>query len=93
MTEQPLTEDCDGKIVKCGDKVRVLGFQEGIFKSMPPEEIPFVKSMLHEVLEVEEVDENRLAWVWKSWDVGDGRCNMHGLGLEPHQMALVEKGA
>ena len=72
--------------MRVGEIVEVLGFQKGIFDSMPEDEVPYVKSMLNEKLEVEEIDEAGLVWVWKSWPETDGSCITHGLGLEPHQM-------
>lgn len=81
--------DINGDRVVVGSAVRVVGFQEGLFNSIPEGEIPYVKSMLHEVMVVDEIDENSIAWVWKSWPEGDDHCQMHGLGLEPQLMRLV----
>ena len=89
MSTHRKTTDINGHEVVEGDIVRVLGFQDGLFNSMPEEEVMDVKSMLHEELKVEEIDENNIAWVWKSWPEGQDHCRMHGLGLEPHQMELV----
>ena len=83
------TIDTNGTRVVEGDIIRVLGFQDGLFNSMPEDEVSDVKSMLHKELEVEEIDENNVAWVWKSSPEGDGHCRMHGLGLEPHLMLLI----
>lgn len=82
------TTDINGDRVIVGSTVRVLGFQAGLFNSMPEDEISYVKSMLNEVLVVDEIDEYSIAWVWKSWPEGDDYCQMHGLGLEPHLMRL-----
>jgi len=89
MPTEPISTDCDGADVRVGDVVEVLSFQAGIFDSMPEGEIPYVKSMLNEKLEVDEIDEKGLAWVWKSWPDTDESCTTHGLGLEPHQMRRV----
>ena len=87
------TTDAKGRPVAKGSMVRVLGFQEGLFKSMPEDEVPYVQSFLGEVLEVEEIDESGVAWVWKSWPQADGHCQTHGVGLEPHLMELVTPGS
>ena len=47
-------------------------------------------SMLSDKLEVEDIDEEGLAWVWKSWSATDEPCITHGPGLEPHQMGRVD---
>lgn len=93
MAKEHHVVDRDGNFVTEGSVVRVLGVQDGIFESMPEDEKPLVLSMLGEEFVVEEIDENGIAWVWKSWPAGGGECRTQGLGLESHQMALVREAS
>ncbi len=70
--------------------VRVIHVDEAIIKTLPEEERLDVRSMLNEVLEVNDIDEYGQAWVEMEWDRGEGQIESHSLGLSSHEMELVE---
>ncbi len=72
-----------------GSKVRVLEIDKNTIDFLPQEERKMLASMLNEVLSVYEVDEYGRAWVEKVWDQGDGKFEIHSLGLESEHMELV----
>ena len=83
-------KDINANSVKVGSMVRVLHIDEEIIKSLPKEEIMDVNSMLHDVLEVYEIDEHGQAWVEKKWHRGEGQIESHSLGLSSNDMELVK---
>jgi len=46
--------------------------------------------MVGNVFEVDEIDDQGLAWVTKWWDLGGGETDGHGIGLAASEMELVE---
>lgn len=81
--------DTYGKPVTVGTRVRVLSLPAGVIDMVDAEEVDRVKSMVGEVLEVEEIDEYGCAWVTKWWDVGDDDKDAHGLSLSAENMEVV----
>lgn len=83
------TKDCEGETVTLGSIVRVIAIREEIFDQMSEDEVRGAKSMLHNELKVEEIDDNGNAWVWKNFSENEGGPSSHAMALAPSQMKLV----
>jgi hypothetical protein len=90
MSHPRRPEDRNGKIVRIGSLVRVLGLSGDWFDSLPEDEKANVQSMIGEVFAVEEIDEYGQPWVRKSWpNEAKGTCNSHSIALEPREMEFI----
>ena len=76
--------------VKEGSKVRVVMIDPKVIASLADDELSDVTSMLDEVFEVYEIDENNLAWVEKWWDCGESESKSHSLALSSAEIELAE---
>lgn len=84
--------DRNGKPVRLGARVRLVGLSGQWLDDLPSDEKPYVLSMIGEVFEVDEIDKDGRPWVHKSWpDVEEGNCFGHTIALEPHEMELVDE--
>ena len=83
-----MPRDVNGKDVFVGSKVKVLSIDEALLQALPSEEIADVKSMIGEVFEVYEVND-QYASVEKWWNRGEGRSESHSIALAEHEMELV----
>ncbi len=84
--------DKNGRIVAVGTRVRLSALSGQWLEDLPEDEKPAVSSMVGEVFEVEEIDQHGLAWIRKSWfDSEAGTCSSHSIGLEAHEMELVDR--
>lgn len=86
-------KDCEGNEAAVGDRIEVLSIYEGLLNQLPEEELPHIKSMLHAVLEIEEITDDGYATVGKWVDEGDDRHSYYGLSLLPHEFRLVSKAS
>jgi hypothetical protein len=85
LPRQPI--DKNGKAVKVGSIVRVLGISGDWFERLPSDERVDVDSMVGEVFVVEEIDEYGQPWVRKTWpNEAEGTCRSHSVALEPNEM-------
>jgi hypothetical protein len=82
-------KDCFGRIVRIGDRVRIIGFSKQFMESLLPDDHDQIAEMIGKVFEVEEIDEAGQAWVTMWWDSDDGETDAHGIGLAPSEMELV----
>lgn len=73
-----------------GTRVRVLVISESLLAHLPSDEVDRVRSMLGEVLEVDEIDEGGTLWVTKWWI--DDKCHSksHSLALDEGEFEVVE---
>ncbi|MCX9158554.1 hypothetical protein OPU71_20725 [Niveibacterium sp. 24ML] len=77
--------------VLVGSQVRLLQLSPAFLKSLPDDELAEVSSMIGEIFEVYEIDQYGCAWVEKGWNFPDtGQFMGHSLGLESHEMELVD---
>ncbi|MEW7987351.1 MAG: hypothetical protein ACH255_19895 [Candidatus Thiodiazotropha sp.] len=83
-----MPQDVNGKDVVVGSKVRVLSIDESLLKALTREEIADVKSMVGEVFEVYEIND-QYASIEKWWNRGEGRSESHSIALAKHEMELV----
>jgi hypothetical protein len=84
-------QDCKGRPVTVGAKVRLLCLSGQWLDELPSDEKQDVLSMIGEVFEVEEIDEYGHPWVRKSWpNEEEGTCNSHSIALESQEMELVD---
>ena len=81
--------DRNGKAVKVGSRVKVLGIDSCALVGLSEQEALDVASMRGEVFDVYETDEHDSAWVQKWWDRGDGHKESHSLRLASSDMELV----
>jgi hypothetical protein len=81
-------QDVNGKDVVVGSKVKVLSIDEALLKALPSDELVDVKSMVGEVFEVYETND-QYASVEKWWNRGEGRTESHSIALAKHEMELV----
>ncbi len=85
--------DKAGRIVRVGDRVRLLTLTGNWLDELPDDEIDDVRSMMGEVFEIEEIDEYGQPWIRKSWpDLEEGKCHSHSIALESHEMERVAPG-
>jgi len=92
IPDQP--QDCKGRPVAVGAKVRLLGLSGRWLDELPPDEKQDVLSMIGEVFEVEKIDEHGHPWVRKLWpNEKEGKCNSHSIALESKEMELVDDNA
>ena len=89
----PVPCDVDGRAVSVGTRVRLLSLSGQWLDDLPADEKADVVSMVGEVFEVEEIDEQGNPWVRKSWpDDADGQCHSHSIALEAHEMRVIDGG-
>jgi len=87
----PQCLDKFGHLLSVGSRVRLIELSEQFLASLPPDEIEDVKSMIGDVFEVYEIDKYGCAWVEKGWNYPEqGQYMGHSLGLEPHEMELID---
>lgn len=83
------TVDINSQPVRVGSKVKVLNISSETISSLLKEEVPFVKSMIKDILEIDEIDEFACAWVEKLWQIENGECITHSISLESNHMELI----
>jgi len=83
------TKDRNGTPVNVGTLVRVVSIPPSMFKDLPEEEIPRVRSFIGDVLSVYEVDAQGSAWVEKWWSEGKDQSASHSVALSPAEMEVV----
>lgn len=76
----------DKRSVAVGTRVRILAVSGSLLADLPADEVHQVKSMLGDVLEIDEIDEHGRPWVTK-W-FGDSRS--HSLALDDDEFEIVE---
>jgi hypothetical protein len=69
--------------------VRLLAIRSSILKRLEGQERADVSSMVGQVLEVFDVYEDGLVWVWLRWDRGDGKSESHSIAVDPEMIELV----
>lgn len=77
--------------VRLGSVVRIRELSAVFLRSLPRLERRRVKSMIGDTFIVDEVDSAGLAWVTKTWDLGDGKHDAHGVGLSATEMELLSE--
>ena len=83
-----------GRPVSVGSRVRLLQLSQQFLQSLPPDEFEEVNSMIGEVFVVYEIDPYGCAWVEKGWNYPEeGKFMGHSLGLDSHEMELVDANA
>ena len=83
--------DKNGKVVRPGDRVRLLDIRPTILARLTGTEHADVSSMLGQVLEVFDVYDDGQVWVWLRWDRGDGKIETHSIAVDPPQIELVKE--
>lgn len=92
LPSQP--QDCNGRPVKVGARVRLVSLSGKWLDELPPDEKRDVLLMIGEVFEVEEIDEHGHPWIRKSWpNEEEGKCHSHSIALESQEMKLVDDTA
>jgi hypothetical protein len=87
-------KDRNGNLVRIGTHVRLIALSGRWLDELPDDERVDVISMVGEVLEVEEIDEDGRPWIRKSWPDGDdGSCYGHSIALDPDEMEVVNDTA
>jgi hypothetical protein len=89
MTKKTMVHDKNGRAVEIGTRVKVLALPTGVTDSLEPEEVERVKSMVGDVLEVDEIDMHGCAWVTKWWGAETESPEAHSLALSAHEMEVV----
>jgi hypothetical protein len=84
-----MPSDRNGQPVTVGTRVRVLEIAPFLKRDLPDDEWMDLQSMVGEVFEVYEVDEDGAAWVEKVWDDGEGGSRSHSLALDSHEMEVA----
>jgi len=84
-----VANDCNGRSVSVGTRVRVLKIASALKRELPADEWMDLQSMVGDVFEVYEIDEHGSAWVEKSWDEGNGQSRRHSLALDSDEMEVV----
>ncbi len=84
-----MATDRHGAPVTVGTRVRVVEIASFLEGDLPIEEWQDLKTMLGEVFEVYEIDENDGAWVEKIWKQDDGCERSHSYSLASHEMEVV----
>lgn len=88
------TRDKFGREVSVGSRVRLIQLSEQFLRSLPSDEFAEVSAMVGEVFEVYEIDQYGCAWIEKGWSYPEeGKFMGHSLGLDPHEMVLVDDKA
>ena len=82
-------KDCFGRMVRVGDRVRIIGFSKKFMNTLLPEDHDQLSEMIGNVFEVEEIDEGGQAWVTMWWKSDGEEIDGHGIGLAPSEMELV----
>ncbi len=83
--------DVKGKKVLLGSFVRVLNLDEKIYDDIPQEEIEYIRSMIGEVFEIEEIDNYSQPWVTKWWLFDNGSSRCHSIPLRSQDMEVIEE--
>jgi hypothetical protein len=83
--------DRNGRSVKVGSKVRILGLSESFLRRLPDDEVEDVRSMIGEILEVYEIDDYGSPWVKKWWRLPEGKSFSHSLSLASSEMEVVDE--
>lgn len=85
-------KDKYGRPVVVGSQVRILELPPTFLKSLPPDEVEDIRSMIGEIFEVYEIDKYGSPWVGKGWNYPDaGKYIGHSLALDAHEMELVNE--
>ena len=85
-------KDCFCRIVRVGDRIRIIGFSKKFMDSLLPEDLDAITKMIGGVFEVEDIDNGGQAWVTLWWDSDDGEIDGHGIGLASSEMELLDGG-
>jgi hypothetical protein len=85
-------KDCFGRIVRIGDRIRIVGFSKQFMDSLLPGDHDQISEMIGNLFEVEEIDEAGQAWVTMWWNSEDAEMDGHGIGLAPSEMELLSHG-
>ena len=73
-----------------GARVRLLKLGDWVRTRLPADEIAELETMVGDVFEVQQIDENDVVWIEKEWLRPDGSLNhSHSLALEPDEMELA----
>ena len=83
------TTDRFGVEVIKGTRVRILTVDAILKLPLEDEEKERIQSMLGEVLNVYEVDEQGFAWVEKWWHEGNEKSRSHSIALASEEMEVV----
>ena len=90
MPNEP--RDKNGTPVRLGTRVRLLGLSGKWLEDLPEDEKAEVLSMIGEVFEIDDIDEQGRPWISKSWpESEEGRCHGHTISLESYEMEVVAK--
>jgi hypothetical protein len=80
------TGNSDKRPVTVGTRVRILAVSGSLLADLPADDVQQLRSMLGDVLEIDEIDEHGRPWVTK-W-FGDSRS--HSLALDDDEFEIVE---
>lgn len=80
------TVDRDGRDVKAGDEVRILDVTPD--PDMDEDDADMFVGMVGSVCEIDQIDEDGLAWVTVWWNTGEGTLTTT-VGLEPQQFSRM----
>ena len=81
------SQDAQGKLVRIGDKIKVVSIDERILEHLPADEVKDLKSIIGEFCVVEDINSDGSMVVSKSWQIGD---ESHIMG---HSLAIFPEGA
>ena len=70
-------------------RVRLLQLALFLKRDLPAEEWARLETMVGDIFEVQEIDEDGRAWVEKWFDESDGTRTSHSLALSAHEMEVV----
>jgi hypothetical protein len=85
-------KDCFGRIVRIGDRIRIVGFSKQFMDSLLPRDHDQISEMICNEFEVGRSTKLGQAWVTMWWNSEDGEMDGHGIGLAPSEMELLSPG-
>jgi hypothetical protein len=83
--------DRSGRVVRIGDRVRLLAIRPSILKRITGKERADVSSMLGQILEVFDVYDTGLVWVNLIWKREDGMSEVHAIAVDPDAIELISR--
>jgi hypothetical protein len=84
-----MANDCNGRPVSVGTRVRVLKIASSLERDLPLDERADLHSMVGEVFQIDEIDEYGSAWIEKTWREDNGQSRSHRLSLDSDKMEAV----